>query len=240
MQKVKVLIVEDETLVANDLSYQLSSLGYEVCGIAKSGEEALRSCEIHQPDLVLMDIKIQGELDGIDTAIKVANSYGIPIIYLSDLKDRDILERAKKSHSHSFLSKPVTEFTLLTSIEFAIKNHLMLSHNASENVDGLKDYVFIREGHSHIKLSIDSILWLKASGAYCEIKTLDNVYVQSKNMREVSEYFDPAIFVKAHKSYTVNMTKIDSYEGTEVTIQGTKIPIGKTFLQDFKKRLRLI
>ncbi|MCE7996907.1 MAG: response regulator transcription factor [Roseivirga sp.] len=240
MQKVKVLIVEDETMVANDLRYQLSSLGYEVCAVAKSGEEALRNCEIHQPDLVLMDIKIHGELDGIDTAIKVANSYGIPIIYLSDLKDPATLERAKKSRSFSFLSKPVTEFTLLSSIEFAIKNHLLLSHQAAESFDGLKDYVFIREGNAHTKMPIDSILWLKAAGAYCEIQTPGKIYVQSKNMREVSEYFNPSLFVKAHKSYIVNVTKIDSYEGTEIMINGTKIPIGKTFLQDFKKRLKLI
>lgn len=240
MQKIKVLLVEDEMLVATDLEYQLSTLGYEVCAIAKSGSEALRNCEIHQPDLVLMDIRIKGEIDGIDTAIKISDTYDIPIIFLSDLKDKETLERAKKAKSHSFLEKPITEFNLNTSIEFAIENHFSKKPSPLETNNPLKDLLLIKADSGYIKLLSGDILWIEANGAYCQIKTAETKITLSKNMREFCEHLDSRVFIKIHKSYTINATKIDRIDGAEVSIGNEKLKIGRSYFQSFKVRLNIV
>lgn len=240
VSKINVLIVEDESLVAADLKFQLTELGYEVPAIARSCEEALRACAMYQPDLVLMDIRIEGEPDGIVTATRIAEAYDIPIIFLSDLKDKATLDRAKMTASHSFLEKPVTRFTLNTSVEFAIQNHVKKEQPTFDPNDPLSDSVFVRKEGVLQKLISQDILWVKASGSYSEIKTASEVYLQSKNMREVCGRLDSSTFIRVHKSYTINATKIEKIEGMEVSIAGEQIPIGKTYLQAFKARLNII
>ncbi|GAB5526511.1 MAG: hypothetical protein Roseis2KO_43830 [Roseivirga sp.] len=240
MQKVKVIIVEDESLVAADLNYQLLSLGYAVPGMAKSYTEALRACEMHQPDLVLMDIRIKGEKDGIDTAARIAELYEIPVIFLSDLKDPETLARALKTPSHSFLEKPVSEFNLKTHIEFAIEKHYARQLNPVEAENPLKDTLYVKADAGYIKILSTDILWVKANGAYCKVKTHKEELLLSKNMREFCDHLNPQVFIKIHKSHTINATKIDRFLGNVVTIDNVELQVGKSYLKSFKERLNIV
>ena len=95
MTKIKILVVEDSSIVALDIQHSLQNLGYEVIGIASSGEEALKKVRKTLPDLILMDIKIDGKYDGIETAARIKENHDIPIIYLTAYSDQDTLTRAK-------------------------------------------------------------------------------------------------------------------------------------------------
>jgi PAS domain S-box-containing protein/putative nucleotidyltransferase with HDIG domain len=120
MPKVKVLVVEDESLVARDIQNMLRSLSYEVLGVVASGEMALQKASKSAPDLVLMDIVLKGDIDGISAAEKLWEEFSIPVIYLTAYADETTFQRAKLTKPFGYLLKPFEERELQTTIEMAL------------------------------------------------------------------------------------------------------------------------
>ena len=123
MEQISVMIVEDEGLIATDIAAQLTSSGYAVNGITASGEEALAHLSQSHPDLVLMDIKLKGQLDGIATAMRVRSEHSLPVIFLTSHADNDTLARAKHAEPLGYLVKPFRKVNLCSAIEMAIYKH---------------------------------------------------------------------------------------------------------------------
>src|SRR5664280_2568369 len=117
-----ILVVEDEELIGQDIKFLLEDLGYEVPYLVPSGEEAIsRAGETHA-DLVLMDIMLEGEIDGIEAAHKINDQYGIPIIYLTAYRNEEILERAKLTEPYAYIVKPFEEREIIAKNEFLKKS----------------------------------------------------------------------------------------------------------------------
>jgi hypothetical protein len=119
----RILIVEDEAIIAEHIASSLLKTGYEVAGIAESSEEALAKIPGLNPDLILMDIRIKGAMDGIETTAKLRERFDIPVIYLTAHSDQETIDRAKLTGAFGFLTKPVHHTSLSTSIEMAIHKH---------------------------------------------------------------------------------------------------------------------
>ena len=122
---VRILVVEDEGIVAKDIQRSLQNLGYTVCGAAFSGEEAMKEAEENKPDIVLMDIVLLGEVDGIEAANKIQARFNIPVIYLTAYADDKTLERAKISEPFGYIIKPFEDRDLHTTIQMALYKHKM-------------------------------------------------------------------------------------------------------------------
>jgi PAS domain S-box-containing protein len=120
MENAKILIVEDEAIIAMEIESQLQSLGYEVTSIVSNGEDAIKKTESDKPDLILMDIRIKGEMDGIETAEVIRNKFGIPVIFLTAYADEERLNRAKLTQPFGYLLKPIQERELKVTIEMAL------------------------------------------------------------------------------------------------------------------------
>jgi PAS domain S-box-containing protein len=120
MAPARILIVEDEAIVATDIQSTLKALGYDVPAIAFSGEEALKKVEEIQPDLILMDIVLKGEMDGIEAAKQIRERFGIPVVYLTAYADNIILKRAKITEPFGYLLKPFEDRELHSTIEMAL------------------------------------------------------------------------------------------------------------------------
>ncbi|HVV85746.1 MAG TPA: response regulator [Kofleriaceae bacterium] len=118
-----ILVVEDEALVAKDLQRSLIGLGYQVPASASSAEDALRSAELHHPDLVLMDIRIRGPDDGISAAAALRERFGVPVVYLTAYGDRATVERAKETAPYGYLLKPIKAEELRITVELALHKH---------------------------------------------------------------------------------------------------------------------
>lgn len=125
MHRPKILIVEDELIVATHIKETLEASGYSVTGIAVSGEEAIRQTEEMRSDLVLMDIKLQGQMDGVDAALFIRNRFDIPVIYLTAFGDRALVERVKVTDSFGYMTKPLRIEELVGTIELALHKHVM-------------------------------------------------------------------------------------------------------------------
>ncbi len=123
MPDISILIVEDEAIVAADLAAKLRRLGYTVCGSAERGEDALDLARERCPDLVLMDIRLAGEMDGVETAERIRRECDVPVIYLTAHSDRVTLDRAKRTEPFGYLLKPFDELELETHIEMALYKH---------------------------------------------------------------------------------------------------------------------
>ena len=125
MTTTQILIVEDEGIVAEEIQSRLKNRGYEVSAVAVSGEEAIQKAGETRPDLVLMDIKLKGDVDGIEAAKEIRSRFDIPVIYLTAYADEDTVQRAKVTEPFGYILKPFEERELHTSIEMALYKHKM-------------------------------------------------------------------------------------------------------------------
>ena len=123
MSSYKIMIVEDEIIVAQDISQRLSGLGYTVIGIALNAVEAIDLARQSKPDLILMDIRLANSLDGIETAERINRETETAIVYLTAFSDREILDRAKNTRPYGYLIKPCSDNELRAAVEIAINKH---------------------------------------------------------------------------------------------------------------------
>ncbi|AKB25093.1 response regulator receiver [Methanosarcina sp. MTP4] len=135
MAEGRILVVEDEHIVAMGIKKMLKSLGYQVTGIASSGEDAISKAESTFPDLVLMDIMLKGNIDGIEAAREIIKRFELPVVYLSAYSDSQILERAKQTGPFGYIVKPFEEKDLHSSIEVALHRHEVEKKKQEENPD---------------------------------------------------------------------------------------------------------
>lgn len=122
-KKTKLLVVEDELLIAEDLSARLRKIGYEITGTVPTGEEALKLCETAIPDVILMDIMLGKGMDGIETQKIIKEKYNVPVIYLTSYSDPVTVSRAKLTEPYGYIIKPFDERELHTTIEMAVHKH---------------------------------------------------------------------------------------------------------------------
>src|SRR5207249_1586763 len=118
-----IFIVEDEAIVAADLTSKLRRLGYTVTGATARGEDAVTFVRDRRPDLVLMDIRLAGRMDGIEAADQIRAKYGLPVVYLTAHSDHATLQRAKLTEPFGYITKPFEERELRTQIAMALHKH---------------------------------------------------------------------------------------------------------------------
>ncbi|MCD4703605.1 MAG: response regulator [Methanosarcinaceae archaeon] len=124
MKSTRILVVEDEAIVAMMIKKRLINMGYIVSGVASTGKDAIIKVEGTFPDLVLMDIMLKGDMDGIEAASEIRKRFSIPIVYLTAYSDEATLERAKLTEPYGYIMKPFTEHDLHTNVEIAVHKHM--------------------------------------------------------------------------------------------------------------------
>lgn len=252
---VKILIVEDEMVIAANISLQLSELGYEVTGILPRGEEALAHVRVEIPDIVLMDIQLKGKMDGIETAQLMQVDYNIPVIYLTANTDDAHFNRAKETHPYAFISKPFKKLDLQRAIELTVERILLEKslenfekENGSESIalNGntpdfiLNDRIFIRHNEKMLKIDIQDILYIEADRNYCRIFSQGREYLLVMTLKDLDEKLPQKHFLRIHRSYIINLSQIDEVAGTHVVISKKAIPMSKAMRAELLKRLQTI
>jgi len=238
MDRIKVLIVEDSVIVAEDIAAKLEKHGLEVAGKHRSGEEALASFDAHKPDLVLMDIELDGALDGIAVAAEIMKRSPVPVIYLTDYTDSRTVNRAKKTFPANYLSKPFKEADLIRAIDIAFTNH-----NAGRGVQGtlLPDFIFVRrDNQTYEKIAYSDIVYLKAERAYCRIVMEEKTLTLSSSMNNIHDQLSHKDFMRVHRSYVINTKKITSIEGRVVHLGKHAVQINEDSYRSLTRRLTLL
>jgi PAS domain S-box-containing protein len=157
MAKEKILIVEDEAITALFIQDCLENLGYDVVETSTTGYEAIDAAEEYRPDLVLMDIKLAGEINGLEAARIIYDRFNIPVVYLTAYVDNNTLQKAKGTGSFGYMSKPVDEKALYRTIEIALAKHQEESSLKNANqwlstmVKNLNDAILAIDNHGLIR-----------------------------------------------------------------------------------------
>lgn len=237
MSKIRVLVVEDSALIAEDIAYKLGKHHFDVLQIFDRGEDALEYLKKNEPDLVLLDIRLAGALDGISTGYIIQNTYSLPIIYLSDLADAETLHRAKQTRPSNYLTKPFNEADLVRAIDLAFSNFSLQRTSAPAKKT---DHIFIKTENSFIRVSLSDILFLHADRSYCNIVTDDKTYVQSLSMNHVFEQINNEDFIRIHRSYVVNIHKVAAIEGNIVKVGKHAIEMSKSMRDELIGRLTFL
>ena len=246
-QSVKVLVVEDEMIIAAKISLHLEQLGYEVAGILPRGEEAIIHCRQSPPDILLLDVNLKGIIDGIETArILQKEGINVPIIFLTANSDQGTFDRAKATRPQAFLAKPYRKADLARAIDLAVVNASNAPAAAPQNealandAHLLSDRIFVRHKERMVKLFLKEILYVEAERAYCKIVTKNTEYLLSIALRKLEEQLTSNTFMRVHRSYLINLAQIDEIAEGHVAIAGKAIPIGKSYREGFAGRVKLI
>ncbi|GAA0893869.1 hypothetical protein GCM10009122_35490 [Fulvivirga kasyanovii] len=230
VEKVKILIVEDEAVLAMDIAYRLKRFGYEIFPPVHGPHEALTSLERGQPDICVLDIHLAGgEMDGIELARKINAQYGLPLIFLTSHDDDLMINRAKEVNPAAYILKPFNDKEVRIAIEIALANSSP-SANRAQRADALSinDSLFLRNGQHHERVKFEHILWLKADDNYTEIHTASKTYVYSIVLKKMEENL-PEQFYRVHRSFMVNKECISGFEGNNLLINGERIPVSKPY-----------
>jgi DNA-binding LytR/AlgR family response regulator len=241
MNNVKIVIVEDEPLIAADLKIQLGKAGMEVLKVFESGEEVLDFLKKDQPDIILMDIHLFGSLDGIDTAHKINKHYEVPILFLTANTDIQTFSRAKLTLPHAFLSKPFRIKDILHAIELALNMEQdVKSDNLPQSHKYMDDRVFIRS-HLHLeKVMYDQILYIEADRAYVKIVTEEKTFTLAQTLKKIENKIKVPYLLRVHRSFIINILNIDRISEGYVYMKKHKIPISRAHREVLYKTLNLL
>jgi DNA-binding LytR/AlgR family response regulator len=235
MKTKSILIVEDEPLIAADIASILNNNGYQVAGRVDNAEAALEKLQTISPDLLLLDVKIEGDTDGITLAHQIRKKYSMPHIFLTSFYDELTLLRARDTSPQAYIVKPFEERDLLINVGLAL-------HKKPDSVLPLPlvDKFFIRNNQEIVAVDINEILYVQADDNYAILYTAKQKHIVSHTLKSVEEKLVPHGFIRIHRSYLINFQKISSISEGYIYIDLHKVPLGNSYREELVKQLTFL
>jgi len=244
METKKILIVEDEAIVGYGMKATLEQRGYHITGIATSKKEALDCINEEEPDLILMDIGIEGPADGISTAKTIRNTYSdMPIVFITQFEDGDIFALAKEVLPRNYITKPFTDESLYRAVELAL---LETEHIKGEQVADSRYAFILCDDNKYKKLFVKNILCIEADGSYSYIHYVEDdqhhVFYVSISSNNVARQINNPVIQQVHKSYYINLEKIDYIQESVAYLKDYKdpVPIGRAYREKLYKQINIL
>lgn len=225
MSQHKILVVEDDVFIAEQLNAILTDLGYLVTGMAMSKETALTLIDQDPPDLVLLDIKMHGSNQGFGIAHHLNQYAKIPFIFVTSFSDKSTVTEASLLKPVAYIVKPFNERDIFTTLEIAFSNRNQQQQFLTLNSD---------DGKFNIPLT--DIIWIKADDKYLEIQTTAKKHLHRSTLSDVSNVLNPYTFCRVHRSYIINLNHVTYFKGSRLKIEQIEIPISRSFLAEFKSK----
>ncbi len=243
MPTLRLLIVEDNLLQARLLQHYVQLLGYHVTGIAATAAEAESMFADLQPDLLLLDIHLRGEVDGIALAQRLLGVRPVPLIFLTSDESRTTFERALTAGPLAFLTKPYDEALLQRTIELAVAHFAREQGGQTAALfDGgalVPGAFYVRDSYRLVKVFYDDVLWLEADNTYVNLHTATHKYTIRISLRELETKLPPNRFVRVRRNALVQLTHIKSVDlrSDFVSVGGAEVPIGGNYRADLLRLL---
>lgn len=241
--KYRVLIVEDDELIAESLGDILDCLGHKVVGTAPSGEEAVTLLKKTDIDLVMIDIQLSGGMDGIAVAELIKKEYDLPFIFTTAFADPETIQKAKSMGPFGYIVKPYGIKDIHAALEVAMGSYQTLQELKQSQ---MKES-YVRNNHLYIKIDSrlmkikeNDILFVEAQGDYALFKTDEKSYLAHTTMKNIEQKLDPEKFLKVHRSFIVNLDHIVDIEDTTLLIRDKVIPVSRAKREGLMKRIQTI
>lgn len=226
MEHIKILIVEDEVLIAEDLKDILKTFGLKKIEMVHDKASALENLRLNKPDIIILDIRMEKELDGLEIGEFIQNNYKLPFIFITAHSDIEMIKKIVKTKPVGYITKPFKKSDLFANINLAIEQ--LTTNNK----------LFIKDGYSTHVININEIVYIESEGNYINIFTSSKKYLSRQNMESVLLDIDSNDFLKIHRSYVVNLNKVKKYSSKEVIINEITLPISKTFYDVFIENMK--
>lgn len=239
-------MVANERALQSKISFDLNHLGYEVSDVLACGNDAIIYVSNNVVDLVLIDVGIKGELDGIETGKAIQKIIDAPLIYLSAKADEYTFNRAKMTAPAGFISRPFKTVDLQRTIELAFCRlgdkcvEEKTSFPKGQDPVILNDRIFIRVRERMIKIMVADILYIEAERNYSRIFTATNGYLLSTTLKSIEVKLPCQFFARIHRSYIVNLTQIDEVGEGHVVISKKAIPLSLGYRTHFLERIQTL
>jgi DNA-binding LytR/AlgR family response regulator len=243
MKNLRILVVEDEPMIAESLSEMLEILGHEVLSVSESGEEAIMQLMQQEPDLILLDIQLRGKMDGIEVARLVKEKYNIPFVFTTAFADAETIDRAKAQGPYGYLVKPYGIKDIMAAIEVAMSNYRLFAE--IQGVEpaspmSVNDNLYIKVEQRLVKVKQADIAYIEAKGDYVLIKTVAESFVIYSSLKKVYEKLDSPNFLQVHRSFIVNLNIIEDIEETSVSIAQKVIPVSRSNRSELLSRIKTL
>jgi two-component system response regulator LytT len=236
MNELKVLVVEDEMVIAMDLCDKLEELGYQVLDPVSSVAEALACLENETPDIA---IQLEGKKTGIDLGRILREQNKIPFIYLTSNTDQRTVEDAKVTLPYAFLRKPFQLDDLHNAIEIAVYSFQSQKADVGPRPKSvIRDTIFVKTKNHFEKIALKDIVYLKADHVYVEVYTADDKRFLLRDT--LSDFLEtlPSHYVRVHRSYGANIDHIKTVDNHELTMTNKeRVPISKTYKEGLMQLL---
>lgn len=229
-----VLIVEDEPLIADDLSFHLEDIGVHKVIIALKYEKAITLLAEHDFDLVLLDVNLSGERDGIDVANFINRNNPTPFIFITSYYDEETLGRAKKTGPIAYVLKPFNKQDIHVNVEMAF--HKIEHEQKSEQPEKF----FIKDKDGLISISPEEIDYVEAFDNYAKVFSGEQSFIISHTLKSIEDKLAARGFDRVHKSYLVNFSRISMISEGYVFFNELKVPIGRAYKPSFMSKISLL
>ncbi len=238
MGRTQVLIVEDELITANDIKETIENDGYQVMGIARTGEKAIILAREQMPDIIIMDIQLAGEITGIEAAKEILLIKKVPILFLTANDDPDTLDEVKNINPAGFLTKPIRIADFTTNMAIALKNQSNDTPAKEKGTNGNAVYIPIKNGHQ--KIANKDIFYIEASGSYVSIFTYEKTIMLSTNLGNIQKQLSEGSFVRISRKHIINIDHIERIENNVVVVKKKVLPVGDSYRTELFKNLQII
>lgn len=235
---IQIYIIEDEPLIAETIKTALEKVGYTIVGMTDNGKEALFDIEELQPDLILVDITLEGKMDGIEMVEHLKKKSDVPFIFLTSHSDDNTLERVKQTDPAGFIVKPFNEKTLKSNIEIALYKNKVQKQSVSSNEE--MNSFFVKNKGELIKIELDDILYIEAFDNYCNLLTSSQKHLISHTLKSVEEKLPQHRFIRVHRSYVINVAKIKSLQDGYIFIENHRVPMSASNKDELMKHINLL
>ena len=250
-QTVRILIVEDNVIIADDMQSMLEEIGYEIVSSVMAYEQAVKVLAESDVDLVLIDIVLASDKTGIDLGKHIREKYNIPFVFITSNSDRSTVESAKLVKPNGYLVKPFEQQDLYTAIEIALSNFSELEsgdssttfeaqsqeNNSTSGI--LKDSIFVKKQHLYYRIPFKDIMYIKADNVYLEVYTKEQMFLVRSPLKDYLEKLPSNSFFRSHKSYIINVEQVMAVNSKDVLIGEELIPISKDFKDFILKAMNL-
>ena len=222
MKPFKILIVEDEVLIADNLKRFLTKKGYHILDIAISYEEAVEIYLREKPDIALLDIRLNGPKTGIDFAhFLQEQSNPIPFIFLTSQIDIQNINSAKDSFPAGYLSKPVQKDSLYATIE-------VIMHKFNVDESEMKS-IPIFDGNKSYMVPIKDIMYFQAEHVYVKVYLVDGQQIiQRSSLKDLLEQLPSKQFIQTHRSFAINLKQVSHWDYQQIYVGDITIPLSRS------------
>ncbi len=235
-----ILIVEDEPLIAEDINETLSQAGHSVVGIAHNADDAIKILKSNRVSLALLDIEIDGNIDGLMLGSMINADFNIPFIFLTSFTDQKTIEKILALKPYGYIVKPFDDSELVTNVNLAILKFKEKSEQLVSVENSLENSFFLRQNGSLIKVHTSDILYAEAFDNYCFIHTLGAKYLLPHTLKSVEKKLEKLNFMRVHRSFLANLNSIEVINEDHLVINKAAIPLSKNTRSDLVKRISLL